>query len=108
MFRQEILVDVGGRATCKLATDFHRAVAGSQFRAATLARTIAGHLRLDCMTIKSAIFAKGSFHPADRPAINPRRFDRHKKAPVKTRIAGQNRLITLVGIQDHGDTLHDV
>jgi hypothetical protein len=55
-----------------------------------------------------AILPHRRFHPANRTAIDVRALDRHKKPPVKPRIARLHRLVTLVCIQHHATNLYQM
>ena len=98
MFGQEILADMIRSGAGLLAADFHKTVAGGEFRATTLAGAIAGDLRGGGVAEKFAVFPHRRFDPANRAAVNARGFDRHEKTSVKAVVPREHGLVALFRI----------
>src|SRR4051812_4167573 len=88
MVSEKILADMRQRRTGKLAADLHHAGTRRELRPASLARTVSRYLCLRRMREEIAVFTERCFHPANRAAIDSSRFDRNKKSPDETPVAG--------------------
>ena len=78
---------------------------GSPFRPATQTRPETRAFGGRRIRIKTHIFAIRRTRRADRPAINVRRGDCHKKSPVKPPVSGACSAITSIPVEFHGARL---
>ena len=101
IFGEKILVDVGGSGAGELAADFHGAAAGRELGAAALAGAVAGDFGLGFVGEEGAVFAHGRLDAADGAAVDAGGFDGDEEAAVEAGIAGEDGLVTLVGVEDH-------